>query len=212
MLKNIVSKTFIIFLGILFSSTILYASPIITLSDEDIVAKTNIERKFMYAINIPEDLEDVENVSQIIVKAEVLPDRENLELNRAAYGFTKTKLKITKVFSGDLKVDDVIAITEEYFYFTDSISGELHLHAVALYEPAVIGEEYIFFLYGKGRPNTAREGTYQIVNITDGKFPITKNNLKTQKADILSNSELNIGEGDISKYKKMYNEVMEKYN
>jgi hypothetical protein len=191
----------------------LYATPIIISSDESIIAETNnIEHIPVDILYVPEDLKAVEDLAEIIIKAEVLPERENLEVNRGAYGFTKTKLKVTEVYSGDLKVDDIITITEEYFYFTDRISGKVHVRALNLYEPAIIGNEYIFFLYGKGRPNTAREGTYQIVNITDGKFPVIEDTLKVQNVDTLSNSDLNIGDGDISKYKKMYNEVIKKYN
>ena len=211
MITSNVLKTITIFFSILFSATMLYATPVATASDEDIVMKTNVERSFLDSLYIPEDFKAIENITDVIIRAEVLPNRENIELTRNMYGFTRTKVEVTEVYRGDLEVGDIVDIIEEYFYYTDSYTGNIRLRALDLYEPAIIGNEYIFFLYFKGEPGTPREDAYQIVNITDGKFPISKDLLKVQNGDKFSHQALNIGEGDISRYLKIYNEVIKKY-
>lgn len=213
MIKNRLFKILVSFIGILLGSTMLYALPVDTASIEEVVKKIDrFERMHLNTIFAIKDMESLEELSDVIIKAQVLAEHENIELLEGFYGFTKTKLKITKVYSGNLEVDDIIILGEEYFQYTDNNTGEVCMRAVNLYQPAVIGDEYIFFLFDRGETNTVRENVYEIVNITDGKFPVSKKTVNTQSSDAVSNSELNIGDGNISKYKKIYNEVIKKYN
>ncbi|WP_069997672.1 hypothetical protein [Cellulosilyticum sp. I15G10I2] len=213
MIKNRLLKIYVSFIVIVLGSTILYALPVNPVSTESAIKKIDrFERIHLNTIFAIKDMVSLEELSDVIIKAEVLAERENLELLEGSYGFTKTKLKVTKVYSGNLKVDDIIVLGEEYFQYTDNNTGEVCMQAINLYEPTIIGDEYIFFLFDKGEADTARENVYEIINITDGKFPVPKKTIKTQSSDVLSNSEINIGDGDISKYKKIYNEVIKKYN
>lgn len=212
MIKNRLLKILISFIGILLSSTMLYALPVDTASTEGVIKKIDkFERTHMSSVFVIKDMKSLEELADVIIKAEVLSERENLELLEGSYGFTKTKIKVTEVYSGNLEVDDIIILGEEYFQYTNH-TGEVCMRAVNLYEPAIIGDEYIFFLFDKGEANTVRESVYEIVNITAGKFPVPKETISTQSSDELSNSELNIGEGNITKYKRIYNEVIKKYN
>jgi hypothetical protein len=211
MFKNTMLKAFIVFSTILLNSTILFSATFSTSLTIDNKEKLPVIKQSSIEImtNVL-NISDVEELSDIIVKAVVLPEHENVAYIDDIYGFTKTKLKVTKVYSGDVKVDDIITLREEYFERTNKNTGETYLKALNLYEPSTVGDEYIFFLIDTGE--------YQIVNITLGRYPIFKDTSSnkevsmTSQINMLSNKELNLGEGDISTYKSIYNEVIKKYD
>ncbi len=208
LLKILISS----FLGIILSTTTMYAATISTVSNEVATEKVDkIKHLYLESVFSIKDLKSIEELADVIIKAEVLPERENVELLEDTYGFTKTKLKVTKVYSGNLKVNDIITLSEEYFQYTDNKTGEIRLQSVNAYKPTIIGKEYIFFLFDRGELGTVRENVYEIVNITDGIFLVCKEPLITQKNRKNSNIELSIDNKSISTYEKIYNEVIKKY-
>ena len=210
MIKNGLLKVFFI-ISLLLSSTItLYATMPETkdIENKDLKVK-NVPVEFVHWID---NLESLEDHSDLIIRAEVLPEREEIMLIDNDYGFTKTKLKVTKVYSGNVKVNDIITVSEEYFEYTDNITGEVYLEALDFYTPAIIGEEYIFFLYDNHMVDTVRDNIYEMTNIAKGRYPITKNDIIFNRASEMPNRGLKLSEQNVSTYKSIYNEVIKKYN
>lgn len=77
------------------------------------------------------------------VKAIVLPEKETVMLDEFS-GFTKTKIQIREVYKGNLKIDDVIKVSEPYYegYY----GGKKCLIVHESYEPLVVGKTYTFLL------------------------------------------------------------------
>lgn len=183
------------------------------------IATEDDSTKGLKIMNIPVDfihwidnLESLEELSDIIIRAEVLPEREEVILIDNDYGFTKTKLKVTKVYSGNVGVDDIITVCEEYFESTNNITGEIYLEALDFYTPATIGEEYIFFLYDNHLVGTVRENMYEMTNIRKGRYPLTKDDLIFNKASQMPSRGLKLSEKEIATYKSIYDEVVKKYH
>lgn len=210
MIKNGLLKVFFI-ISLLLSSTItLYAT---------MPEAKDVENKDLKVMNVPvefvhwiDNLESLEDHSDVIIRAEVLPEREEIILTENIYGFTKTKLKVTKVYSGNVKVNDIVTVCEEYFECTNNITGEIYLGALDFYTPAIIGEEYIFFLYDNHMVDTVRENMYEMTNIAKGRYSITKNDIIFNKASEMPSRGLKLREQNVSTYTSIYNEVIKKYN
>lgn len=122
-------------------------------------------------------LEGLEDKAAFIIKAIVLPNQENVYFKEeneifSIRGRTRTNIQITEVFKGNVKVDDIITIEEPYFKLTlpkdfsldgrtISDGGEYTL-AYSNYSPAIVGEEYLFFLHAN----------YQVLGLDLGKYII----------------------------------------
>lgn len=123
-------------------------------------------------IVLADNFEELEEVSDLIVRARVLPGKENVLVkapdngDAVLHGYTVTKLEVLEVFKGDFS-GAAVTITEEYYTIQDFTGTEVWTQGN--YLPAREGEEYIFFLkaYAQG---SKYEGMYFPVDLEHGKY------------------------------------------
>lgn len=115
---------------------------------------------------------DLQNVSDIVVKATVIPGKENKLITAddgtVLFGYTITQLNVTEVFKGNINEDYPINITEEYY----TLSGNGNeVYTQGNYMPAQESGEYIFFLkaYDSTSPYA---GMYFPVDLEYGKYSV----------------------------------------
>lgn len=115
---------------------------------------------------------DLQNVSDIVVKATVIPGKENKLITAddgtVVFGYTITQLNVTEVFKGNINEDYPINITEEYY----TLSGNGNeVYTQGNYMPAQESGEYIFFLkaYDSTSPYA---GMYFPVDLVYGKYSV----------------------------------------
>ena len=115
---------------------------------------------------------DLQNVSDIVVKATVIPGKENKLITAddgtVVFGYTITQLNVTEVFKGNINEDYPINITEEYY----TLSGNGNeVYTQGNYMPAQESGEYIFFLkaYDSTSPYA---GMYFPVDLEYGKYSV----------------------------------------
>lgn len=115
---------------------------------------------------------DLQNVSDIVVKATVIPGKENKLITAddgtVVFGYTITQLNVTEVFKGNINGDYPINITEEYY----TLSGNGNeVYTQGNYMPAQESGEYIFFLkaYDSTSPYA---GMYFPVDLEYGKYSV----------------------------------------
>lgn len=115
---------------------------------------------------------DLQNVSDIVVKATVIPGKENKLITAddgtVVFGYTITQLNVTEVFKGNINEDYPINITEEYY----TLSGNGNeVYTQGNYMPAQETGEYIFFLkaYDSTSPYA---GMYFPVDLEYGKYSV----------------------------------------
>lgn len=115
---------------------------------------------------------DLQNVSDIVVKATVVPGKENKLITAddgtVVFGYTITQLNVTEVFKGNINEDYPINITEEYY----TLSGNGNeVYTQGNYMPAQESGEYIFFLkaYDSTSPYA---GMYFPVDLEYGKYSV----------------------------------------
>lgn len=115
---------------------------------------------------------DLQNVSDIVVKATVIPGKENKLITAddgtVVFGYTITQLNVTEVFKGNINEDYPINITEECY----TLSGNGNeVYTQGNYMPAQESGEYIFFLkaYDSTSPYA---GMYFPVDLEYGKYSV----------------------------------------
>ena len=115
---------------------------------------------------------DLQNVSDIVVKATVIPGKENKLITADDgtdfFGYTITQLNVTEEFKGNINEDYPINITEEYY----TLSGNGNeVYTQGNYMPAQESGEYIFFLkaYDSTSPYA---GMYFPVDLEYGKYSV----------------------------------------
>ena len=115
---------------------------------------------------------DLQNVSDIVVKATVIPGKENKLITAddgtVVFGYTITQLNVTEVFKGNINEYYPINITEEYY----TLSGKGNeVYTQGNYMPAQESGEYIFFLkaYDSTSPYA---GMYFPVDLEYGKYSV----------------------------------------
>lgn len=115
---------------------------------------------------------DLQNVSDIVVKATVIPGKENKLITAddgtVVFGYTITQLNVTEVFKGNINEDYPINITEECY----TLSGKGNeVYTQGNYMPAQESGEYIFFLkaYDSTSPYA---GMYFPVDLEYGKYSV----------------------------------------
>ena len=153
-----------------------------------------------------ENFNDLDNPSNIIIKATVLPDSENIMLDDI-WGYTKTKLKVNKVYQGDIEEETIIYLREPYYHLVYVDGDEFDVFENN-YDKCEVDREYIFFL---GR--YIGTDLYGLANGELGRYPVLKETRGiTPDVDSLSNEDLDLGENDTTMYREIYNEVLKKYN
>lgn len=153
--------------------------------------------------------DDLEVVSDVIIKATVIPGKENktikAEDGTIVFGYTVTQLNISEVFKGEITEGETITITEEYY----TLAGKNNvIYTQGNYIPAQENGEYIFFLkaYDETSPYT---GMYFPVDLEYGKYSVNLVGGMVTPASA-STAELEIIFSD-TKYVEFATKVIEDY-
>lgn len=208
MKNTIIKKISFIVLICLINVIIFGFSPLEYREDGTIVLRATVDYDY-----IIKDIKELENLSEVIVRAEVLPNSENIMFD-SSYGMTKTNIKIKEVYKGNVKKNDIIPIREQYF--KRIFKGKTYIIFDDEYEESEVGREYIFFL--RKVQNTDINNNvieiYEMFETTMGRYPVVNNKLRSNiDVDNMDNSEFNLQEGaNIDTYKDVFKEVISKYN
>ncbi len=163
------------------------------------------------------DLEELESLSDVVIKGKVLPE-SNMVLTDTntewVTGYTKTKIEVSDVFSGDIKVGDIIEVVEPYYEAT--INGQTYFITMEGYLPSIVGNEYIWLLV-KHDETSEKEGLYGMYNVLMGRYPVFENYVPYSNAKQFSKSISNLDfdvleETNTTNYRNVYQEVLNKYN
>lgn len=208
MKNTIIKKSSFIILICLVNVIIFGFSPLEYREDGTVVLRTIDD--YEYEIK---DINELEKLSEVIVKAEVLPNSENIMFD-SSYGITKTNIEIKEVYKGDVKKNDIIPIKEQYFKRV--FKNKTYIIFDGNYEESEVGREYIFFL--RKVQNTDINNNvieiYEMFETNMGRYPVVNNKLRSNiDVDNMDNSEFNLQEGaNIDTYKDVFKEVISKYN
>ena len=149
--------------------------------------------------------EELVEVSDLIVKAKVLPGKVNKEDTPEVGGHTITKLQVLEASKGHIDPDKIVTITEGYYQDKDGI------WTYGNYLPANENQEYIFFLMKYGA-KSYWSGMYYPTDLERGKYSLNDSildNLDT--IDKLSDADLEIWKDPNNEYRQWYKQVVEKY-
>jgi hypothetical protein len=179
-------------------------------------------------INDASNFQELEDVSDVIIKAKVLNGKQNIitdidEFGNDLFGFTKTKIEVLESFKGNAKINDTLTIMEGYFSRDLTVGKEII--TLSSYKPAKVGKEYVFYLIKYNKSDEKLKGMYYLPNCEKGKYPVIykKNNnsstpiLQTNSAElnaeILEINDAREAEGlSVEEYKNdYYDKVVEKY-
>lgn len=157
----------------------------------------------------PGTLNEVEQLSDTVITGTFLNTLKQEDIYSGhgsyLYGYTKSSVRVDKVYSGNLNVGDVITVLEPY-----AIHENVLLHYENFY-PSQSDKVYIWFLEKNMEPDM--EGTYTIVVGERGRYPVLNDNARSA-SDIsaMSSRDLDLSpNGDTTVYKKIYSEVIDKY-
>lgn len=200
-----------IIIGVIACITVILAVGIAFRGSKKIVYNTIEAERIVLA----DDFEALEEVSDLIVRARVLPGKENILVkapnseDAVLYGYTVTELEILEIFKGD-SAGAALTITEEYYTIQD-ISGTV-VWTQGNYLPAREGEEYVFFLkaYDQG---SKYEGMYFPVDLENGKYvtELSETAAIQKEAPALAEIyELKSYE-NVEEYQRWYEQVAAKY-
>lgn len=149
--------------------------------------------------------DELVEVSDLIVKVQVLPGKKNVADTDEVAGHTITKLKVRETFKGDIAPGEIVTITE-YYYQDEGI-----IWIDANYLPAKEKQEYIFFLT-KYHADSYWSGMYAPTDMERGKYSLSSlilDNLDSMRS--LSNEDLEIWTEPADIYRRWYKQVIEKY-
>ena len=161
----------------------------------------------------PQSLEEVEDLTKYIVRGRILDDaKQKLERYGSKYvvfGVTVSSFEISHVYKGDLKEGDKIPIAERYYTLEENdVTTRFDLD----YAPSVPNHEYIFFLIKDSDNNPFLRGFYSPVVKEMGRYPVigTKDS-GYSRLNLMTASELNLVQENPETYKKIYQQVIDKY-
>lgn len=162
------TKSIPVLLGTLFLLILVVAASLTSF----LGSKTNYNILATDRLQLAPTYADLQNVSDIVVKATVIPGKENKLITAddgtVVFGYTITQLNVTEVFKGNINEDYPINITEEYY----TLSGNGNeVYTQGNYMPAQESGEYIFFLkaYDSTSPYA---GMYFPVDLEYGKYSV----------------------------------------
>lgn len=166
MTKKITKKSLLMVVPILL--LIVVAMSVLSISENtvryNVLATDRIELTSTY--------DDLEVVSDVIIKATVASKKENKTImsddGTVIFGYTVTQLNISEVFKGDAVAGETITITEEYYTLPNEKNA---IYTQGNYMPAKEDGEYIFFLkaYDASSPYA---GMYFPVDLEYGKYSV----------------------------------------
>lgn len=157
-------------------------------------------------INIPSNMNELENDSELIVKIQVTNNaEENKEINEGKTPLkehTLTEIKVLEVISGDKSsIGDVITVYEPYYYYS-AFGLQKYLMTVEDYKPLTINNEYVLFLRSASNEG---DNVYYLVGNQYGKYIAKDVNLSE-----ITTNDIDIYQMD-EHYIALYIEVMGKY-
>lgn len=148
------------------------------------------------------NLEQLEELSDIIVKATVLPGSENVpHIEGVRMGRTYTDVKVQTVYKGDVSTGDIINITELYYYENDGAE----LASFNGYLPSNIGSEYVLFL---GNSEDESNNRHYLIGAERGRYSqeaiygVKNRTFSTDHYTFLEDTEV---------YRHLRKEVLDKY-
>lgn len=178
-----------------------------------------------YPMGVPENANEVPNMSAFIVQGKLLDDAQEdiqtLDLSNGSspekklitYAATISTLEITKVIQGDLEVGDQVKLAESYYTVEEDGVKTIKMAPgyTKLYAPSKVGQEYLFFF-----DKPAEDGVFADIYFPLwrelGRYPVVSPLSRTAlSVDDMSNEELNLGEGDATEYKEFYKQVIQKF-
>ena len=153
---------------------------------------SNIIRSEVDYVEPLENVEQIENRADYILKVKILPFSENIMINNER-GYTKTMVEVTEVYSGDIDVGDIINLREPYFSITNDsgISQEIY---TGNYYKSEVGSEYIVFV-----SKYLDDDLYGLRFGDRGRYEANINDIDT--LSMFANAE-----------NELYEQVLEKYN
>ena len=169
------------------------------------------EVDYMFRIN---DIDILENLSELIVKGRILSNSESVVKNPpkgGISGYTLTKVEIAEVFSGEASVGDIITLVEPYF---EALLGDGKTYIITRsgYLPSIIEGEYILFLVKNQGSDPRRNGSYEMYNTIMGRYPVPKQT-NIEGSAIISNQEMSLTEDtNTLDYREVFEDVLDKYN
>jgi hypothetical protein len=157
---------------------------------------------------LAQSLDELENYSDIIVKAKALNGSETHIIknskNHPSLGYTLTPVKIVKVYKGSSEFNlKEIKVLEAYWSYTNII-GEKVIQSFDNYRPLKPGNTYLLFLKHNSK------GELLPTCVEYGKYVMNDKTLNYEKLDKLTKSDMEIGEID-ELYLKIFKGIAKKY-
>lgn len=170
-------------------------------------------------VNNPITLKEIEQLSNAIIRAtflDVIKQEEFLDsFGTPIYAFTHSSICVDEVYAGNVKAGDVLSIFEPY-YITEN-NGTYILTHHGNYYPSEAGKSYIWFLnqrsgavYDTAFGLDPDQNYYALSWCERSRYPVIES--ASANADNMSNQDLDLSpSGSSFVYKKIYNEVIQKY-
>lgn len=169
----------------------------------------NTHAKVVRDIN---NLKELENQSPIILIAnknseEVIIDKDiNGLLN---YSFTLSDFTVNEIIknesSKEISIDKEIKVLENSAFD----ESENTIYTTNGYQIMEIDESYILFLFPNRTESEKFNNTYNIIGVTDGKFPVKKDHEKREK--LFAKDIKNLEKENAKLNRELFEEVMKKY-
>ena len=173
-------------------------------------------------VKVPNEEEVFDNLQQVEEKATIIVEAiaeeslgqniddllgNNVQKELPKYGYTKWKIKVTKIFKGSAIVGDELTLLLDYYILND-IEDQKKLITFTALKPPVLDKEYILFLeYDK-----KREG-YRPVCDYEGMYPKPNKELKDKiKTKNLQQTDLDVFcDESLKNLLSLYSKITNKY-
>lgn len=216
-IKMINTVYFIVIVITMLASSVFFTETLFAGETEILDNKTVYRGIVDWDENLPTNLTELEQCSDIIIKGVIQEGKENLLINDT-FGYTNTKVLVTEVFKGDKDLLNQKIIYREPY--VETIINDKPAYIInENYMPAIVNNEYILFLKDYTGDNELYTGAYSLCYGEKGKYPV-KYDIDTTYittsfyVDSLSNEELNMGpedNGEMQIYREIYKSVLDKY-
>lgn len=173
--------------------------------------------------NNPVTLQEIEEESNVIVRGTFLgvtKQEEEYDPNFGTfvYGFTRSSIRVEEVYSGNVKLGDILELFEPYYIKEQDNQTILSHHEN--YYPTKTGKSYIWFLSENAGANydafwrlNPNQFYYSPLYCERGRYPTIDTTLRSSiDVDNMSNQELDLSpNGSSYIYKQIYSDVINKY-
>ncbi len=197
---------------------LLFTCPTISCQDKS----TSVLTDDIEVVKVPNEEEVFDNLQQVEKKATIIVEavakeclgqsiNETLDSNNQKQlpddGYTKWKIKVTKIFKGSAIVGDELTLLLDY-YILNEIEDQKKLITFTALKPPVLDKEYILFL----EYDQKREG-YRPVSDYEGMYPKPNKELKDKMKDNkLQQSDLDVFcDENLKNLLLLYSKIATKY-